>query len=354
MRIVIAEDQKMGRTILAGHLRRWGHEVTETCNGEEALSCIAGAPDGIDMLITDWTMPVMDGMELVRRVRNLSKGHRYIYIILLTSRGELGDMIKGFSQGGVDDYIVKPFAAAELQVRIQAGNRVVEAERSQWILNNNLQAIVRQQTSTIRETQAEIISRLFSALEFRDEETGCHVRRIGSMSAYLGKLLGWDEARLERLKSAAPLHDIGKIGIPDYVLRKSGTLTPEEYHIITQHAEIGSRILSGSHNPVICLGEVIAKHHHENWNGSGYPDGLRGEDIPLEARMVAIVDVYDALLSDRVYRPGMPESEAITTLYRDRGIKFDPSLLDLFLRNLKDIREHAQDEEPSCQPCGAA
>ncbi len=332
----------MGRTLLAGHLRRWGHEVVETCNGEEAFAVIARNPDSVDMVITDWIMPVMDGMELVRQVRGLSQKHRYIYIILLTSRGEFGDMIQGFLQGGVDDYIVKPFESAELQARIQAGNRVVGAERAQWLLNNNLQEIVRQQTSIIRETQAEIINRLFNALESRDHETGEHVQRIGDMSARIGQLLGWDEQRLDAIKSAAPLHDIGKIGIPDYVLRKAGPLTAEEFRVITRHAEIGGRMLSGSRNPVIRLAEIIARHHHENWDGSGYPDGLRNGNIPLEARIVTIVDVYDALMSDRIYRSGLPEPQALQILRQGSGEKFDPDLLDLFLDNLKDIKNACQ------------
>lgn len=327
--------------MLARHLRRWGHEVTETSNGEEALAAIISHPHDVEMLITDWNMPVMDGLELAHRVRKLSK--QYVYIILLTGRDRLDSIIKGFSWGGVDDYIVKPFKAEELQVRIQVGNRLIQLERSQRQSCENLQRIVQQQTSTIRETQAEIISRLFSAIEFRDEETGSHVRRIGNMCAFLGQLLGWDHERLELIKSAAPLHDIGKIAIPDQILHKPGPLTQAEYRIICQHAEIGGRMLSGSHNPVLCLGEIIARHHHENWDGSGYPDGLKGRGIPLEARMVGIADVYDALLSDRVYRPGLAEDEAISIMRKDRGRKFDPDLLDLFLHNLPDIREHAGD-----------
>lgn len=355
MRIVIAEDQHMGRVLLAGHLRRWGHTVVETCDGKEALAVITASPDSVDMLITDWIMPVMDGVELARNVRGLSDElQQYVYIILLTGRSECNDIIEGFSQGGVDDYIVKPFEAAELQARIQVGSRVVNSERAQRQLNNNLRGIVREQTATIRETQVEVISRLFSALEFRDEETGCHVIRIGNMSAFLGHLLGWDDNRLDLIKSAAPLHDIGKIGIPDHVLRKPGPLTREEFGIITRHSEIGGRILSGSHNPVIRLAETIARYHHENWDGSGYPEGLKGESIPLEARIVAIADVYDALLSDRIYRPGLPEAEAVEVLRKGRGEKFDPGLLDLFLGNLPDIQKHSNDvihwSSGACEP----
>lgn len=339
MRIVIAEDQQVARLILAAHLRSWGHEVTETAGGDEALDVITRNPNFFDMLITDWAMPGMDGVSLARHVRAFSDNTQYIYTILLTGKGEFGDIIEGFSQGGVDDYIVKPFEAAELQMRIQVGNRVIQAERTQRMQNINLQQIVREQTEAIRETQHEIISRLFNALESRDEETGCHVRRIGYMSAYIGELLGWDIDKIDAIRAAAPLHDIGKIGIPDSVLRKPGKLTEGEFRIITQHSEIGARILSRSHNPIIQMAEIIARNHHENWDGCGYPDGLSGETIPLEARVVAIADVYDALLADRVYRPGLPEAEVIRIMQGDRARKFDPDLLTLFVDNLAAIRE---------------
>ena len=338
MRILIAEDQDMARLILATHLRKWGHEVLEARDGREALDHIVREPESFDMLITDWSMPRMDGVELASRVRELSNASQYIYIILLTGRGEGNDIVEGFSLGGVDDYVVKPFAAAELQMRIQVGNRVIRAERSQRLLNSDLQGIVRQQTTIIRETQDEIISRLFSALEFRDEETGCHVQRIGCMSAFLGELLGWEASVIDLITGAAPLHDIGKIGVPDTVLRKPDRLTSDEFRVIARHSEIGAHILSNSHNPTIQMAERIARSHHENWDGSGYPHGQQGEDIPLVARVVSIVDVYDALLSDRVYRPGLPLDEVLRIMHLGSGSKFDPVLLQLFFDNLSAIR----------------
>lgn len=345
MRILVAEDQQVARIILATHLRNWGHQVTETSNGMEALEYITGNPAGVDMLITDWGMPSMDGVELARKVRAMSDASQYVYTILLTGRGDVGDMIKGFSQGGVDDYIVKPFEAAELRLRINVGNRVIRAERTQRSHSLDLEHIVRRQTEAIRETQGEIVSRLFSALESRDEETGSHMRRIGLMSAHLGEALGWGPRRMDAIKAAAPLHDVGKIGIPDMVLRKPGPLTPAEFTIITQHSAIGARILSGSGNPTIQMAEVIARHHHENWDGSGYPDGLQKDAIPIEARVVTIVDVYDALLSDRVYRPGLPESEVLRILRWECGRKFDPDICLLFLDAIDDIKSCCKKEE---------
>lgn len=338
MHILIAEDQEMSRTILANHLRSWGHQVIEAADGAEALSFLAKINFNIDMLITDWGMPNIDGLELARQVRELSSAGQYIYTILLTGHGELEDKIQAFSLGGVDDFVTKPFEASELQMRIHVGNRVVRAERTQRLYSQSLERLVRQQTEAIHETQREIIERLFNALESRDHETGSHVQRIGTMSAFIGKILGWESEQLDAISLAAPLHDIGKIAVSDNILLKPGGLTPDEFNIIKRHAIIGANILSNSRNPVVQMAETIAHYHHENWDGSGYPEGRKGTDIPIEPRVVAIVDVYDALLSDRVYRPALPEKTVLDILLKERGKKFDPDICDALFDNITEFR----------------
>lgn len=338
MHILISEDQQVARLILATHLRDWGYNVTETSNGMEALDCLVSGTLDIDMLITDWSMPEMDGLELARQVRALSESSKYIYIILLTGKGNFDDIVQGFEQGGVDDYIVKPFEASELQQRIQVGSRVVNAERSQRVYSQHLEAIVREQTKAIRETQNEIIVRLFNALESYDQETGSHVRRIGLLSAFTSKIMGYPPDFVEAINAAAPMHDIGKIGVSDRILLKPGPLSEEEYEKVKQHPLIGGKILSGSLNPVIQMAEKIACHHHENWDGTGYPNGLSGEDIPVEARIVAVVDVYDALLSDRIYRKGLPEKEVLDFIKSQSGIKFDPKICSIFFEYIDEVR----------------
>lgn len=345
MHILVAEDQKMPRMLLAAHLRKWGHYVTETCDGLEALKFISANPFAVDMLITDWIMPNLDGLELARQVRKLSEANQYIYIILLTGRGEVQDMIEGFSRGGVDDYMVKPFDPREMQMRIQVGNRLIQSERAQRVYSANLERIIDSQTNAIRQTQFEIMARLFNALETRDEETGGHVQRISIMSAHLAVVLGWEQNLVEAIRAAAPLHDIGKIGISDEVLRKPGPLTDEEFAAITRHTLIGAQILSGSRNPIIQMAEVIARSHHECWDGSGYPDGLQGLDIPLAARIVSVVDVYDALISDRVYRPGIPLPKALEIMQSYRGCKFDAVILDLFLEHLPEMEALSRESQ---------
>ena len=345
MRILIAEDQALARLILSTHLQSWAHEVVDAGDGEAALSYIEGADNEIDMLITDWSMPRLDGLELAHRVSSLSTRSRYIYIILLTSHGEFSDRILGFARGGVDDYIVKPFVEAELQHRINVANRIITAERQQRLYSRNLEEIVRRQTETIRQTQDEIISRLFSALESRDQETGDHVRRIGLISAQVCGYLGWNQTEVDDIQAAAPLHDVGKIGVHDNVLLKPDRLTEEEFRIIKTHTTIGARLLTGSRNKIIRLAEVIALRHHENWDGTGYPDGLKGEDIPIPARVVAVADVYDALMANRIYRKGMPEEQVLRILKEECGRKFDPAIGNIFLNNIDEIRSNYQEME---------
>ena len=350
MHILFAEDQAVTRHFLATQLRAMGHTVTEAANGEEALhqltmNLFSPGAEEIGMLITDWSMPVMDGLELAKRARSLREA-QYLYIILLTGKSQTEDRVLGFAEGGVDDYIVKPFEIDELKLRIQVGIRLITAERSLREYNKKLERTVRNQTQALRDTQSEVISRLFNAILSRHVETGEHVRRIGTMSAFMAEKVGWTSHQVDMIKAAAPLHDVGKIGVSDSILLKPGALTKAERQIIQEHSAIGGNILSGSKSPLIQMAERIALWHHENWDGSGYPHGLKGEDIPMEARLVTLVDVYDALCSERVYRGKMSQDEALEIMHTGRGTKFQPELYDLFLENLDDINELVRKEEP--------
>ncbi len=350
MHILITKDRQMGRVILATHLRSWGHHVTEAADADEALRCAAENPGGVNMLITDWDLPGMGGLELARRLRGLSKADRHIYVLLLSERDTFAPLAEELSRGDFDDYLIKPFETAELQLRVQLGERILRAERAHRLQDEILERVVRRRTIAVRETQNEVLSRLFSALESRDEETAAHVRRIGQISACLGELLGWEAQRVDTIKTAAALHDIGKISVPDMVLRKSDPLTPAEFKLVTQHAAIGGRILSGSDNPVIRMAGVIARSHHENWDGSGYPDGLSREEIPVEARVTAVADVYDALLCERTYRSALAEDEALHILRNESGRKFDPAICALFIENFEEIRCRCVEGELAALP----
>lgn len=339
MNILIAEDDAITLRRLQHFLEKWDHHVITAVNGVDALEKFSA--QDVELVITDWMMPKMDGMELVRRIRSGGSDKPYVYTILLTSRGEKEDVVKGLSEVGVDDYVVKPFEPDELRARLSVGERTVRLERTLREYGKGLEKIVRMQTRLIRKTQEETIIRLLTALESRDEETGGHVRRIGLFSAHLARAAGWTREEVEDLRLAAPMHDIGKIGVPDSILQKKGPLTTEEFEIIKSHTTIGGQILGDSEFPMLQMAHEIALYHHERWKGGGYPENLGGEDIPVAARIVALVDVYDALSQDRVYRKACPMEKVLENMRKARGSHFDPQFFDMFLDSIPEFQRIA-------------
>jgi hypothetical protein len=230
--------------------------------------------------------------------------------------------------------VVAPLAALALSAvgTVTASYVTERRERYRVSLHNAaLEQAVRERTAELHETQLEVVRRLARAAEWRDEDTGEHIERIGLLSERLALAAGLSAGEAETLRHAAVLHDVGKIGVPDRVLLKPGKLDPEEWAIMRTHAEIGASMLSGSPSPLVQLGEEIARTHHERWDGSGYPNGLRGEEIPLVGRIVAICDVFDALRSRRPYKQPWSLDEALTEIAAQRGRHFDPALVDLFV-----------------------
>jgi HD-GYP domain-containing protein (c-di-GMP phosphodiesterase class II) len=217
--------------------------------------------------------------------------------------------------------------------------KVLQAAREHLLNEEALERVVASRTAAIRQREEEIAMRLLAAAGTRDEETGSHVRRIGLFAAAVGQALGWHAERIADIRVAAPMHDIGKIGIPDAILLKPGKLTADEYRIMQQHTVIGAKMLGGSDIPLLVMSSEIALCHHEKWDGSGYPDGKRGEEIPIAARIVAIVDVYDAMLHLRVYKAPIAETEVLRSMTDVAGNHFDPALLDVFKSILPLIRE---------------
>jgi putative two-component system response regulator len=334
MNILIAEDDLITRHRLEKFLIKWGHGVKTAPNGAEALEIFL--TQETDIVITDWMMPEMEGPELVRHIRRSPKP--FVYIILLTSKGEKSDVITTLFEIRADDYMVKPFDPDELQARISVGERMVRLERELREHNENLEKIVRRQTQIIRETQEETVVKLLTALESRDQETGGHVLRISQFSAVLAESAGWSKSEIDDLRLAAPMHDIGKLGVPDRILCKPGPLSKSEFEIVKTHTTIGGKILGESDYPMLHMAYNIALCHHEHWNGAGYPSGLSGEKIPESARIVALVDVFEALSNDRVYRKASPESEVLEIMNAGRGNHFDPYYYDLFVTKLPEFR----------------
>src|SRR3954470_7312045 len=204
--------------------------------------------------------------------------------------------------------------------------------------NSRLEATVRERTADLRESQLEVVRRLSHAAESRDDHTGVHITRMSRMCAELGRAAGQAESDIELLLHAASMHDIGKIAIPDRVLLKQGPLEPDEWELMKSHTIVGAEMLAGSRSPVVQMGEVIARAHHEKWDGTGYPLGLRGDDIPVVARICAVCDVFDALVSDRPYKAAWPTDKALDELRRLSGRHLDPRLVALFVERRPDLR----------------
>jgi putative two-component system response regulator len=306
---------------------------SRTCDGgAQALQAIAAGD--FDLVISDINMPGMSGIELLSRVR---KSHPDIAFIMLTAVDDHATAVRSLELGAFG-YIIKPFEANELFINVTNSLRRRELEMERDRYEERLEHEVRERTAEIRATQEEVIVRLVTASGFRDEETGEHIRRMGEYAAILARAIGWSLNAVDEMRLAATMHDVGKMGVADAILRKPGKLTPEEFERMKEHTRIGARILEGSRIPLMRLARDIALYHHEKWTGGGYPEGLAGEAIPLPARIVAVCDVYDALVNDRVYRKALPEEQALAIINEGRGTHFDPGVVDIFLGQLPEIR----------------
>ncbi|GGK05827.1 HD domain-containing phosphohydrolase [Pseudomonas matsuisoli] len=271
-----------------------------------------------DLILMDVMMPGMTGYEACVRLKH-TRITAAIPVIFVTALSDVDDETKGFDAGAVD-YIAKPVSAPVVRARVRAHLSLVRAEE-------------------LRESRLQIVQCLGIAAEYKDNETGLHVLRMSHYSKILALAAGFSEADADDLLHAAPMHDIGKIGIPDRVLQKHGKLDDQEWAIMRRHVEIGAEIIGTHERGLLKTARVVALTHHEKWDGTGYPNGLKGEEIPLEGRIVAIADVFDALTSIRPYKAAWPEIEAVDLLIRERGKHFDPRLVDLFLQQLPAIRE---------------
>jgi len=271
-----------------------------------------------DLILLDVMMPGMTGYEVCRQLK-ANPATAAVPVIFVTALAETSDELSGFEAGAVD-YIMKPVSAPIVKARVRTHLSLVR-------------------TDELLESRLQIVQRLGLAAEYKDNETGLHVIRMSHFARLLGLAAGMNEAEAEELLHAAPLHDVGKIGIPDRILQKPGTLDVEERRIMQSHVEIGARIIGEHQRGVLKLANRIALGHHEKWDGSGYPAGLAGEAIPFEARIVAIADVFDALTSERPYKKAWPVEKALDYLRDNRGRHFDPALVDLFLTLMDPVHE---------------
>jgi putative two-component system response regulator len=340
-RILIVDDEPAVRQLIELWLKSAGYECMQAGNVDSACEILDRM--GFELVTSDIRMPGRSGLDLVDHVQARFPDTP---ILVLTAVDETSTAIQALMQGACG-YLIKPFARADLlfQVGRALEHRRLVLENRRYMLH--LEQRVREQTEDVRRAHEETIHRLVTASLFRDEETGAHVKRTGLFSEVLARAAGWSETDADSIRLAAPMHDIGKIGIPDGILCKPGSLTSEEFETMKRHTEIGARMLAGSAWSVLMMAAEIAKHHHERWDGAGYLDGLAGDSIPVSARIVSIVDVYDALTHDRVYRPAYSERQALEIMRQQRGKQFDPDLFDLCMESLPLLREIAREHPDS-------
>lgn len=362
-RVLLIEDEVSVRRSMAAFLEDYGYETLEAENGRIGMELFK--LEVPDLVLVDLRMPVMNGLEVMKEITGQSPDTP---IIVVSGTGRISDVVEALHRGAWD-YILKP--VLDLMIIKYAVEKALE--RARLIKENKeyrerLEEMVRVRTAQLeaankelRETRLQIIRRLGKAAEYKDNETGRHVIRVSCYSRVLAEGLGFDPETVDLIYQSSLMHDIGKIGIPDHILLKTGPLNAEELHIMREHTAmgigmlqplpaeelslyckhtgIGEDILGGSDSPLLKMARNIAAYHHEHWDGSGYPQGLKGEAIPIEARIVTMADVYDALSSKRSYKQALPEKDCLETIKKLSGSVLDPKIVDVFFKTIDRILE---------------
>lgn len=323
--LILAVDDEASNLQLLRQILQDHYRLRFAKDGQRALELVR--EEAPDLILLDVMMPGMSGYEVCAALKADPRTAE-IPVIFVTALTDTDDEVEGFEAGAVD-YITKPVSPPIVRARVRTHLSLVRME-------------------ALRESRLEIVQRLGLAAEYKDNETGLHVIRMSHFSRILGLAAGLSELDADDLLHAAPMHDVGKIGIPDRILQKPGPLDPDEWKIMQSHATIGAEIIGEHPNGMLALARNIALTHHEKWDGSGYPKGLKGEEIPLEGRITAIADVFDALTSVRPYKKAWTEEEALDFLVQQKGKHFDPALVDLFIGQMPAIRAIRQRwaEEP--------
>jgi two-component system response regulator RpfG len=327
--VMIVDDQSTSRAILEEVVRGLDARVGVEAFARPVDAVLWATRSVADLILVDYMMPEMDGIEFVRRLRALP-GYESVPMVMVTVNEDREVRYEALD-AGVTDFLNKPVDARECLARCR---NLLTLRRQQLVLEDRkrlLEGMVEDATRDVRAREKETLMLLARAGEFRDEETGYHLVRMARYSYLVAGALGLSSEETETVELAAPLHDIGKIGIPDHILLKTESLDEPEWQLMRQHPVLGHEILKGSASKYVRMGALIALGHHEKYDGSGYPNGLVGDHIPLSARIVAVADVYDALTSIRPYKKAWPAEDAFAQLQSQRGRHFDPRVVDAFL-----------------------
>ena len=334
-RILIVDDEVINIQVLERIFEPAFAQLATTTDSRNALELFRTFQP--DVVLLDLRMPHLDGLEVLAMLSEEIPADTYLPIVVLTSDSSHDAKRRALS-GGAKDFITKPLSPSEVRLRVQnlLETRFLHLE----LLSQNEQLETRviertqalmKRTEELEDARLEILDRLARAAEFRDDDTGQHTQRVGQLAARLAQVLGQSEDEVELMRRAAPLHDVGKIGVPDRVLLKAGRLNQDEIALMQRHTVIGGAILSGSTVPLLALGREIAVSHHERWDGTGYPYGAAGVEIPLPGRIVAVADVFDALTHGRPYKNAWSVAQAHAEIAQERGRQFDPDVVDAFL-----------------------
>jgi putative two-component system response regulator len=341
-RFLLVDDEPANVEILKEMLDQWGCcNVESTCDSREALPRYLDFQP--DIILLDLMMPYLDGFEVMEQLKPVIPEQSYLPILVLTADAS-PEIKRRALAAGAKDFLTKPFDLSELLLRmrnlletrflhiqLQGQNQTLEIkvlERTADLASANSQIV--QHAKQVEESQIEVVERLARAAEYRDDDTGQHTQRVALAAALLARELGFTEEKVDLIQRAAPLHDVGKISVSDLILLKPGRLTDEEFAVMKAHAEIGAAMLAGGRSPLVQTAERIALTHHERWDGSGYPRGLSGEAIPIEGRLVAIADVFDALTHERPYKRAWSIDAAIAEITQASGRQFDPAVVQAF------------------------
>lgn len=359
-KVLVVDDDDAVRRVLKRLLDRHGHTCETAADVTEARAKLA--KDNFALVFTDMTMPGDSGLDLVAHV---AENYPDTATIMVTGVDDT-DVAESALETGAYGYIVKPFEATEILINLSNALRRRSLEIAQRSDRARLELMVKDRTKELwdaiagleraeqelKHSREETVYRLSIAAEYRDDETAQHIQRMSQYCAILARHAGYDDEEVELLRVASVMHDVGKIGIPDKILRKPGRLTDEERAEMQKHATIGFNILSGSSSPFMQTAATIALTHHEKMDGSGYPHGLVGEDIPREGRIAAIADVFDALVSDRVYKKAFPLGKAVEIMREDSGSHFCPELLGLFFGAMDEVIkvQESVEKQPASSP----